>query len=131
MLSEFGRPYDVELTGVGFLGLTAEQWGLAFRLAKTFGWCTDIFTPVSQDAPAKPIMVDAKGISVEIYQINSNDARALALALRSAIRAWETGLELTVPQASATMPVPKGIDSFIVRVAAYAAKGEFQLLMRA
>ena len=131
MLSEFGRPFDVELTGHGFIGLTAEQWGLTFRLAKAFGWCTDIFTPVSQDAPAKLNMVDDRGVSVEIHQINSVDAGGLALALGSAIRAWETELDLTASQTTAIMPVPRGIDSFIVQVAGYAAKGEFQLLMRA
>lgn len=130
MLSEFGRPYDVELTGHGFIGLTSDQWGLTFRLAKAFGWCTDTFNPVGQNEPAKPYMVDDKGFPVEIFKINSTDAGSLAQALTDAINALETDQNLSISQITAMAPVPRGNESFIAQVAAYAAKGGFQLLMR-
>ena len=40
MLSEFGRPFDVELVGIGALGLSWQEWGAVVSLAKAFGWAT-------------------------------------------------------------------------------------------
>ncbi len=133
MHSDFGRPFDVELVGIGSLGLSWQEWGAVVSLAKAFGWAAKSGDPTPASESDLPFGKNWDGLPFtgEIQQVTDAAAMALATALRAAITAWETDQALTTPQLRAFAPVPKARDSFVTQVADYASRGAFTIKYRA
>jgi hypothetical protein len=130
MLSEFGHPYDIELTGHGAIGLSFEEWGNCLRLAKAFGWQpAGTVSPVADTQCARTegqsVEWDGNYASKDLQQVTDADAMALSAALRTGVRAWERIEGLTIHEFDAVRRVPKSFESYVDRVADYAARGKF------
>jgi hypothetical protein len=130
MLSPSGQPFDIELTGHGSVGLWFEEWGNCLRLARAFGW-----QPAGTLAPAentrwartdgKTAEWDGDYSTNELQQVTDEDAMAFSVALRTGLLAGERIEELTIKEFDALRRVPRAFDSYVTRVADYAAKGGF------
>lgn len=133
MLSEFGRPFDVELVGVGSLGLSWQEWSAIVGLGKAFGWAESIEDPPEGSAFELPFgkNFDGNPFVGEIQKVTEPAASGLAQALRAAITASDTNQELTLQQIRAIMPVLRNLNTYVAGVADFAARGGFLVKMRA
>jgi hypothetical protein len=132
ILSEFGEPFYIELIGNGTVGLSFEEWGNCYRLARAFGWL-----PAGTVAPAANTRwAQTEGLTAEWdgnyfsndqQQVADDDSKALSAALQTAVMAWDRVEELTMQEFDALRRVPRAFDSYVTRVADYAAKGGFLL----
>jgi hypothetical protein len=130
MLSEFGRPCDIELRGHGSVGLSFEEWGNCLRLAKAFGWqpvgtvargTNPRWTVVKAPADAW----DGNYTDKEFQEVTDSDAKAFSLALTAGQAAWERVNELTMAEFDALRRIPRCFQSYVARVRDYAAKDGF------